>query len=479
MLKIVELVGEQRKTLTLSPEGPIQIKGTAGSGKTTVAIYRACHLIDSHSDMFEPSKVAIFTFNKTLSAYLKALTQNFNSNDYSDIKVVNFHKWAYAFIEKNGINLRGKTIFGNQTQTLLRPILISITRNSDSERILNKSIDFFCDEISWLKGKRILTLDEYVQTVRSGRGTSDRVLATDRPIIWQVFTKYNEELRRTGKYDFDDYALLCIEIIEKFGNPFVQPFTHLVVDEAQDLSKAQMTVLANLVSKTTNSITVIADAAQRIYKSGFSWKEIGLNVTGGRTIEFKKNYRNTKQIALAALSLLDSDDDSGEFTLAEASTREGEIPSIKQFNDLDSEKSFILQRLKSLQKHSPNESICLLHRTNFGVSNAVNDLQNNQIKCEKINSSSTINYLDNSVKVSTMQSVKGLEFDHVIIYDLTDNNLPISSGFSEPDDEIHITTERRLLYTCMTRAANTLLMTYSGFPSRYFAEINSNLIDEQ
>ena len=177
--------------------------------------------------------------------------------------------------------------------------------------------------------------------------------------------------------------------------------------------------------------------------------------------------------------MLDSDDDSGEFTLAEASTREGEIPSIKRFNDLDSEKEFILQRLKLLQKYSPDESICLLHRTNFGVSSAVNDLQNNQIKCEKINSSSSVNYLDNSVKVSTMQSVKGLEFDHVIIYDLTDNNLPISSGFSEPDDELHITTERRLLYTCMTRAANTLLITYSGSPSRYFAEINSNLIDEQ
>lgn len=479
MLKAVELVGEQRKTLTLSPEGPIQIKGTAGSGKTTVAIYRACHLIDSHSDMFEPSKVVIFTFNKTLSGYLKALTQKINSNDYSDIKVVNFHKWAYAFIEKNGETLRGKTISGNQTQALLRPILTSIPRNSDSERILNKSIDFFCDEISWLKGKRILTLDEYVQTVRSGRGTSDRVLATDRPIIWQVYTKYNKELRRTGKYDFDDYALLCIEIIEKLGNSFVQPFTHIVVDEAQDLSKAQMTVLAKLVSKTTNSITVIADAAQRIYKSGFSWKEIGLNVTGGRTIEFKKNYRNTRQIAHAALSLLDSDNDSSEFTQGEASTRVGDLPIIKRCVDFNSEKFFIIEQIKQLRQNFPNDSICLLHRTNFGVTNAINFLENNRIEYEKINSALSVNYFVNSVKVSTMQSVKGLEFDHVIIYDLTYNNLPISTGFSEPDDEIHITTERRLLYTCMTRAAKTLLMTYSGFPSRYFAEINSSLIDEQ
>jgi len=46
LLKRITLVGEQRKVLTLNHEGPIQIKGAAGSGKTTVAVYRACHLMD-------------------------------------------------------------------------------------------------------------------------------------------------------------------------------------------------------------------------------------------------------------------------------------------------------------------------------------------------------------------------------------------------------------------------------------------------
>jgi len=64
MLKPISLVGEQRKVLTLNHKGPIQIKGAAGSGKTTVAVYRACHLMDTYNDIFEPGKVAIFTFNK-------------------------------------------------------------------------------------------------------------------------------------------------------------------------------------------------------------------------------------------------------------------------------------------------------------------------------------------------------------------------------------------------------------------------------
>ena len=92
--------------------------------------------------------------------------------------------------------------------------------------------------------------------------------------------------------DFDDYALLCLKIINSKTN-FQTPFTHIIVDEAQDLSKAQILVISKIVSDETKSISIIADAAQRIYKSGFTWGEVGLNVRGARTIEFKKNYRNT------------------------------------------------------------------------------------------------------------------------------------------------------------------------------------------
>lgn len=76
-----------------------------------------------------------------------------------------------------------------------------------------------------------------------------------------------------------------------------------------------------------------------------------------------------------------------------------------------------------------------------------------------------------------MQSVKGLEFDHLIISGLTDDVLPIKAGFSEPDDDLHITTERRLLYTCMTRAIKSLTLTYAGVPSRYLSEIEPDFLD--
>src|SRR5690606_9605566 len=124
---------------------------------------------------------------------------------------------------------------------------------------------------------------EYLDAKRTGRGTNDRVTKTDKQTIWEIFSDYNSHLKINDLVDFDDYALICLEIIN--SNPdFEKPFTHIIVDEAQDLSKAQILVISQIVSEETRSISIIADAAQRIYKSGFTWSEVGLNVRG-RTIE--------------------------------------------------------------------------------------------------------------------------------------------------------------------------------------------------
>ena len=84
-----------------------------------------------------------------------------------------------------------------------------------------------------------------------------------------------------------------------------------------------------------------------------------------------------------------------------------------------------------------------------------------------------------TIKLCTLSSVKGLEFDNVFIIDLNDNIIPYPEGFNDPDDEFHISTERRLLYTCMTRARNTLFLFSSDSqnPSRYLKEIDASLLE--
>lgn len=127
-LKPITLKGEQKRVLFLQVTDPIQIKGVAGSGKTTVALYRAKHLLDTQSNLFQEAKVAIFTYNKTLVKYINAITPHISGGyqaDSDEIKptkpnglnvyVTNFHKWAYHFIEQYDIPLHeivdGRRIF--------------------------------------------------------------------------------------------------------------------------------------------------------------------------------------------------------------------------------------------------------------------------------------------------------------------------------------------------------------------------------
>ncbi|MDD1793143.1 UvrD-helicase domain-containing protein [Enterovibrio sp. ZSDZ42] len=478
MLKPISLVGEQRKVLSLNHEGPIQIKGAAGSGKTTVAIYRACHLMNTHADLFEPSKVAVFSFNKSLSAYLKVLANSLGDYDYSDLTVIHFHKWAYHFLEQQGFKLNGRVFDEDQAKYRLSVIINKIKDSEPSyERILSKRIEFYLDEVSWLKGKNILSLEEYQETKRSGRGTTDRVTSSDKIALWEVFQQYRHYMQSNGKYDFDDFALLCLDVIAKQAENFGPHFTHIVIDEAQDLSKAQVSVLSKIVSPTTNSITIIADAAQRIYKSGFVWKEVGLNVRGSRTIEFKKNYRNTAVIAKAALSLLAHDNDTDDFTTVEVGDRDGEKTLIISASNEKDELSSVLERVKNKHLSNKNESICLIHRTRQGVVKLGQLLLKNGFKISNISMSDKNGFSDDCIYIATMQSVKGLEFDHVFLCSLESELLPIAAGFSEPDDDLHISTERRLLYTCMTRATQTLTLSYSNAPSRFLSEINSEFVD--
>ncbi len=486
MLKKITLKGEQKKVLFLPPTNPIQIKGVAGSGKTTVALYRAKHLLETQANLFKETKIIIFTYNKTLAAYIRDIKPYINGGYQKDsdeikpktpdglnVQIVNFHSWAYHFA---GIQY-GQTIMQRAQIEIIEDVIKGFT--SSISNILDKSPEFFQEEISWMKGKLFKSKLEYLEAARTGRGTSDRVTKKDKEVIWIVYEKYNQELRNRGKVDFDDYAILALRKIESNSN-FAPPYTHIIIDEAQDLNKAQILVISKLVDNETNSLSIIADAAQRIFKSGFVWSEVGINVRGGRTIEFKKNYRNSVHIARAALSLLDKETDKSEFTNVETALKGGEKPKVAYFSDFEKQLHHLDCQLTVLRNNNNIQSTVVLHRLRNGVSQIKNFLDNNGFLTELVKSSQPVNYGSDSVKICTMSSIKGLEFNNVFILDLNDDIIPYPPGFIEENDEFHISTERRLLYTCMTRARNKLFLFSSdkNNPSRYLKEIDSDLLDD-
>ena len=139
-------------------------------------------------------------------------------------------------------------------------------------------------------------------------------------------------------------------------------------------------LIKELVSNKTNSITIIADAAQRIYKSGFVWKEVGIGVAGKRTVELKTNLRNKSTIAAFALSLISNDTDAEDFTKCEKMIKGGKKPKVIRCLEFENQIKSAKAIISDYKGSKP--SIVLLHRTWKGVAkinDGLKDLFNLQI----------------------------------------------------------------------------------------------------
>ena len=147
----------------------------------------------------------------------------------------------------------------------------------------------------------------------------------------------------------------------------------------------------------------------------------------------------------AALSLLENEEDKSEFTVVETALSGGEKPTLSLLEDFDKQLAYLKAELLTLKNMGKISSTIVLHRTNDGVRRIQSYLNTSGFQTELVRSNQPVKYESDSIKICTMSSIKGLEFDNVFIMDLTDEIIPYPPGFSETDDEFHISTERRLL----------------------------------
>ena len=454
----IELSGEQKLALTLPTTGAVLIKGGAGSGKTLVSVKRAECLVEEHPDMFRATNVAIFTYTKELVSAIGSMVNR------PDIEVHGLDQWVFRFLGLGPNDFINDKELASYRAQAAQEILGA---HRAAKAIARKNDDFYAAEISWLKGRRISSLVQYKNTRRTGRGTEDRVTQADRELLWKLFECYNTKLARNGIRDWDDRILDALEIVEKPG--FRRPFSHIVIDEAQDFSFSRIQLLKGLVSETTNSITVVADTAQQIYQSGFSWSDLGINVKGARSIEFKRNYRNTKQISEAAYSLMNHEGDRTDFTEMIPSVREGALPVVVKGADY-AVLSKLVNRIKAYGDYA-NTVVAV--PTRKLVYDYERKLEDAGIPVSLSTRKSTNHHIGTPcVSVMTYHSLKGLQYKHVYLMELSQRYFPPVNA--DPDES---SKARKLVYVAMTRACDDLTMFPGSQPSPFLEEIDSVLIE--
>lgn len=491
---------EQKRIIESKPNGHILIKGVAGSGKTTVAVNKIPILL-RHYCAAKDDMILMATYNKSLSKYVSFIYENVkeeinsqgslfdeDNNDKLQIKTIDSLMYSHFMKYKNQYKLKIEIATHKECQNELIDAINFVASRYENVKIINQRfLSFIKEEITWIKACNYMELQEYQSVDRVGRVSKVnndgpqkiRKNSDVRNAIYEVMIKYHDNLKKINKIDFQDMALLALEQAKKYPKA---KYTHILIDESQDLSRVQLEFLKALYNeKAYSSITFISDVAQSIYSQAWliknrSFTTLGFDMTG-KSNSLSKNYRTTTQIAQAAFSLINSDEDlleDANFVKPNLIDKQGEYPIYRNFKTKNEEGSYIGDLItKNLKKDYNLKDIVIIARLKGQLKELQEYLQKHNIPSSVFDNKDEFNFAEESVKLVTMHSIKGLEFKVVIIAGLNSKVMPYYSDKNEFDDmEMLESREKKLLYVGMTRSTEKLFITSDGTPSKFIKDID-------
>lgn len=451
----------QRQMVERDYNGPARVSGSAGTGKTVVALHRAVYLARKDED----ARILLTTFSDTLANVLRGQLIRLT---WGTPKLA--ERIDVAAMDTVGIRLYsmefGKPVFASREE--VSSLLQSAAKLVDG---VKSSPAFLLSE--WEDIVDAWQLDSW-ETYRDAKrlGRKVRLPEAQRALLWQVFAKVRGELEQAGKITMAGMFSRLADAMSRRRHPV---FDDVVVDEAQDIGVQQLRFLASIAGNRANALFFAGDLGQRIFQLPFSWKSLGVDVRGrSRTLHI--NYRTSHQIRSQADRLLGSDvsdvDGNIETRKGTISVFNGPEPIIRSFASPDLESQAVGQWLKQCAAHGvlPQEigvfvrSEAELPRAQAAVKAA--GLQGRVLGREMATE-------EGFVSITTMHLAKGMEFRIVAVMACDDEVIPSQARIESAADEAELTeiydTERHLLYVACTRARDSLHVS-SVSPASEFLE---------
>ena len=121
-----------------------------------------------------------------------------------------------------------------------------------------------------------------------------------RERVWPVFARARELLEAQG---LNSWPGIFGKVTAHYAERDHKPFSHIIVDEAQDLGVPELRMLAAIADQNSDALFFAGDLGQRIFKEPFSWKALGIDIRG-RSHTLKVNYRTSHQIRQTVDGLL-------------------------------------------------------------------------------------------------------------------------------------------------------------------------------
>lgn len=441
----------QRQVVERTFNGPARVAGSAGTGKTIVALHRAVHLARSDNE----ARVLLTTFSDALAHALKGKLR----------RLIGEEPRLGERIEVHAIDAIGEHLHSK----LIGPV--SLVQIEEIERLISAGLADMTDQrftkrflmAEWrdvVDAWQLRTWDAYRDVQRLGRKV--RLPETQRASLWQLFEQVQSRLKDQGLMTRAEMFSALSEPLQARRHP---PFTHAVVDEAQDISVTQLRFLASMVGEQPQGLFFAGDLGQRIFQTPFSWKSLGVDVRG-RSRTLRINYRTSHQIRGTADRLLNGEvsdvDGNVEERTGTVSMFNGPAPDIRMFDSESDEIAEVGKWLKECTNAglAPRE-LGVFVRTQSMLPRAEASVQAAALTARVLDEKQEPR--SGHVSVSTMHLAKGLEFRAVAVIACDDEILPLQERIEAISDEADLQevydTERHLLYVACTRARDQLLVT--------------------
>ena len=460
----------QKRLVERHWNGPVRVLGGAGTGKTVAAMHRARWLARSFladGETARGDKLLFTTFTRNLATDIRSnLAKICTPQELQRIEVTHLDAWVSSYLRSQGLTIK---VFNKEARDAAWSVAMLL---ADPELGLDQR--FYEEE--WKEvvlAQGCSTQDDYLAAKRIGRGT--RLSRQKRISVWPVFDALRSELRQRGLWEPEEAKQAAADRLNASDQP--ARYRAIVVDEAQDFDVAAFRLLRALAgAEHTDDLFIVGDPHQRIYGRPLVLGHCGINVRG-RSRKLRINYRTTEETrawATAVLQGLSFDDLDGGIDPAgdTRSLLHGEKPFIKPFTDPAEEQTYLVTLLKAIKEREGSlGSTCVTAPTNDAVAKLEKRFRDAGIATHIIEANEADNPSDPALRLATMHRVKGLEFDQVLIPDLTADQLPNRRILNDCPDLVSRQAfeqrERSLLHVAATRAKKQVVITYSGKPSPY------------
>jgi DNA helicase II / ATP-dependent DNA helicase PcrA len=462
------LNAEQQSAIAVK-DRPVLVQAGPGTGKTRTLIHRISHLIrDCGAD---PETVTAVTFTRKASTEMKERLESLMGKQQAD------RCWAGTFHQLGGRILE---MFENRGQAEPRT---NILTEDGAVQAFRKAVSTMGLNVA---PASVRSLRKQVSLLKQNLQDPNDV--TSEPLLQRAYEAYENHLQAASAWDLDDLLFRPVKLLKE--NPSEARIlnrtlgVHLLVDEFQDVNRAQYEMVRLLADPTGRGLFVIGDPDQAIY--GFRgadrqfFFQFAADYPETAQIGLVRNYRSQGNILEAAQRVLG--DDGGSVKLMGLRPAAARVTAARLPNAA-TEAEFIIRRIDACIGGSSFFSLDSgevpaggsqgLGFRDFAVLfrlNSVGDALEQAFRSSNIpfqrakknapeEEAEALDPRAEAVTLMTIHASKGLEFRVVFIAGCEDGVIPYIPVDGSTISVYDLDEERRLLYVAMTRAQDEVCLT--------------------